>query len=388
MIGTKSVFFELIESVVFDRKANPGLKAKLTDDVVGKLFAIAKKHDLAHIIGLSLAKLGVNVNDELNGKLQKEQMLAVFRYERLKYDYELLLRALENFGVEFIPLKGAIIRDFYPEPWMRTSCDIDVLVKKEDAERTVLYLTKNGFAKGKDFTEHDHILTSESGTTIELHYNLRQDGALPKSDEILDSVWENLKDKENDTNQRQMTDEFFVFYHLVHMAKHFINGGCGIRPFIDLFLINKNIKCDQEKLKELLIKAELDKFYSAVLELSKVWFEGEKHTNFTTVMEEFVLSGGVYGNINNSAKVQAVKGKTKSKTIFSLMFLPKSRLEIIYPRLKKYPILFPFYQVKRWFRVFKKDNRNRVSGIVKARGDVMQEDINSTEQLIDALGLK
>ena len=80
MIGTKSVFFELIESVVFDRKANPDLKAKLTDDVVGKLFAVAKKHDLAHIIGLSLSKLGVNANDELNGKLQKEQMLAVFRY--------------------------------------------------------------------------------------------------------------------------------------------------------------------------------------------------------------------------------------------------------------------------------------------------------------------
>ena len=31
-----------------------------------------------------------------------------------------------------------------------------------------------------------------------------------------------------------------------------------------------------------------------------------------------------------------------------------------YPRLKKYPILYPFYIVKRWFRLFLKSHRERV----------------------------
>ena len=383
----KKALFTLLRFEINKTEFCSDVQKLTTKDLLVPLFNLSKKHDLAHIIGLALSKLENEIDNEVMKKFQKEQMLAVFRYERLKYDYELLRGALKDFGVDFIPLKGAVVRDFYPEPWMRTSCDIDVLVKQEDAERTIDHLTKYGFNKGKDCTEHDHALVSSSGTTIELHYTLRQDKTLPKSDEILDLVWENLKYNKS-TNEKQMTNEFFVFYHLVHMAKHFVNGGCGIRTFLDLFLISKNMDYDKDVLEKLLVVAELDKFYYAVLELSKVWFEGGENTKFTALMEEFVLFGGVYGNISNSAKVQAVKGKTKSKTIFGLMFLPRSNLEIIYPRLKKYPLLLPFYQVKRWFRIFKKNSRKRVNNLVKARELVSVEDITTTSQLIDALGLK
>ena len=383
----RKALFSLLRLAINETESCNDAEKLITPDTLTPLFNLSKKHDLAHIIGLALLRLNAKFDNEIIKKFQKEQMIAVFRYERLKFDYELLRGALEDLGVDFIPLKGAIIRDLYPEPWMRTSCDIDVLVKKDDAERTIAHLVANGFKKGKDCTEHDHALSSASGTTIELHYTLRQDKTLPKSDEILDCVWDNLKDNTT-TFEKQMTDEFFVFYHLVHMAKHFINGGCGIRPFVDLFLIDKNVNYDKQVLNQLLKKAQLDNFYSAVIELQKVWFEGATHTKFTTAMEDFVLFGGVYGNIGNSAKIQAVQGKTKSKTFFSLMFLPRSNLEIIYPKLKKHPVLLPFYQVKRWFRVFKKDSRKRVNDLVKARESVSTEDVNCTEQLIDVLGLK
>ncbi|MBO4954226.1 MAG: nucleotidyltransferase family protein, partial [Clostridia bacterium] len=36
--------------------------------------------------------------------------------------------------IDFMPLKGAVIRQYYPEPWMRTSCDIDIHVKKDRLE--------------------------------------------------------------------------------------------------------------------------------------------------------------------------------------------------------------------------------------------------------------
>ena len=35
----------------------------------------------------------------------------------------------------FIPLKGSVVRDLYPERWMRTSADIDLLIR-EDQEKT------------------------------------------------------------------------------------------------------------------------------------------------------------------------------------------------------------------------------------------------------------
>ena len=44
--------------------------------------------------------------------------------------------ALEKAQIPFVPLKGSVIRKYYPEAWMRTSSDIDVLVHKEDVEKT------------------------------------------------------------------------------------------------------------------------------------------------------------------------------------------------------------------------------------------------------------
>ena len=47
-----------------------------------------------------------------------------------------------------------------------------------------------------------------------------------------------------------------------------------------------------------------------------------------------------------------------------------------YPRLQKWPILFPFYQVKRWFRLLKKDSRERSVRELKetTHGDVEKQE--------------
>lgn len=387
MTSVETVFFDLIKSVIFEEKVNISAK-EIPEESLREVLLLAKKHDLAHLMGVALAKHGITVNEKISGKLAKEQILAFSRYERLNYDYEVLRETLEKNGIDFIPLKGLIIRGLYPEPWMRTSCDIDVLVKKEDVETAINLLCEQGFTKGEDYTTHDHILKSQSGMTLELHYSLLQDGALPKSDEILEAVWQNVSEEQSEGNEKHITNEFFVFYHIVHMAKHFVGGGCGVRPFIDLLLIKEKMPCNEANLGELLQKSGLAEFYDGVLGLINVWFEGGEHTSLTLDMESFVLTGGVYGNFDNSAKVQAAKGETKSKTFWNLMFLPRANLEIIYPKLKKRPWLLPFYQVKRWFRIFKKDNRKRATTIMKARSSVGGEEASSTEKLLDRVGLK
>ena len=41
----------------------------------------------------------------------------------------------EQQKIFFLPLKGAVIRDFNPEAWMRTRSDIDILIREEDYEK-------------------------------------------------------------------------------------------------------------------------------------------------------------------------------------------------------------------------------------------------------------
>ena len=55
-----------------------------------------------------------------------------------------------------------------------------------------------------------------------------------------------------------MTDEMFYFYHIAHMAKHFEEGGCGIRPFIDLWTLDNIKDVDHDKRDELLSRGNLN----------------------------------------------------------------------------------------------------------------------------------
>ncbi len=124
----------------------------LTDEEFAKLYKLAKSHDLAHLVGDALIKNDLIGDGEIKAKFQKRIMLAVYRYEKINYELGRLRETLNEAKIPFIPLKGSVLRRYYPEPWMRTSCDIDVLVNESDLERAISALTsaagyKNRFKK-------------------------------------------------------------------------------------------------------------------------------------------------------------------------------------------------------------------------------------------------
>lgn len=44
-----------------------------------------------------------------------------------------------------------------------------------------------------------------------------------------------------------MSDADFYAFHLEHMKQHFTTGGCGIRFFLDLWILNHSVKDKKEK---------------------------------------------------------------------------------------------------------------------------------------------
>ena len=172
------------------------------------------------------------------------------------------------------------------------------------------------------------------------------------------------------------------------MARHLIHGGCGIRPFIDLWLMNEKIPHDEKAVFEILKKAGMLDFYNASLSLSKCWLEDSAYTEKTKALEDFILFGGVYGNTLNAANVKAGKGDGKLKSFIGLVFLPRKNLEVLYPNLKKHKILLPFYQVKRWLKVFDRKKYNKIKRITNARNSVDVKDSEKIKDMLDFLGFK
>ena len=70
------------------------------------------------------------------------------------------------------------------------------------------------------------------------------------------------------------------------------------------------------------------------------------------------------------------------------MILPYQKLKKIYPRLEKYPILYPFYQIKRWCRFIYRGRLFHAKAELKAANSTLTDEQQDMINLCDSLGLK
>lgn len=353
------VLFALLRSAVCGTEMTTEERDGFNQDLLGDLLKLAKKHDIAHLAVLGLKKNGLITPE--NASLETGLLQAVFRYERLNYEYEKLREALEESQIPFMPLKGSILRDYYPEGWMRTSCDVDILVRNEDLGRAVSALEEKLSYTVKVRTTHDIVMDSPSGVHVELHYDLVEEGRANNAINVLCAVWQDATLRQGSGFFYEMSDAFFYFYHIAHMAKHFETGGCGIRPFIDLWILDRLEGADLKARDGLLEKGGLKQFADVCRKLSCVWLEKEDADEVSLQMQAFLLHGGVYGSTDNRVMLQQKKRGGRFGYLLSRIFVPREKLERYYPILKKHRWLLPFMQVRRWFMLLQPD----VAGMAK-----------------------
>lgn len=369
-----------------DKKLN---LENFADEDFNVLYKLAKRHDIAHIIGAWLRKENYHISQNILGKFSQDMMMSIYRYEQQQYELNHFVKILEEEKFEFMPLKGSVLRKYYPEPWMRTSCDIDILVRQNQVENIVKLLTeKYGYTYAIQ-TQHDYSLYSHSGVHIELHFILIfHDKA---GDDFTEHVWESSVSEEGYLYKKKMPDDLFFTYHIAHMAQHILEGGgCGIKPFIDIVILQEKMSINVDQAQEALKRCGLVTFAQKSVELSQCWFGGEGVDETLQEFEQYVLNGGVYGTVDNKISVGASRQKGKLGYILKRLFVPYRTLRLLYPSLKKCPILFPLYQVRRWFRLLKK-NGVKVSGAVRELKFVSEMDSTKKERMdkmLQELGLQ
>ncbi len=344
------------------------------------LTALSQKHDVAHLFAKGLELSGIKYSEAENNVFK-----AIYRHEQMDHEFEKLCSCLEKAAIPYMPLKGAVIRKYYPEPWLRTSCDIDVLVHEQDVCRAVDALVEDGWESERKREYHDVSLYSKSGVHLELHFNIQEN--MDNIDALLSRVWEFSYRKNERGFGYLQTNEFFVFHHIAHMSYHFISGGCGIKPFVDLYVIKNKLKYDGGIVRDYCRQCGIEKFYDNMLLLTEVWFGGADHTDISRQAEEYVLRGGVYGSWENRVVLAQNKKGGKANYILSRIFLPYRALKTQYPIIKKHKWLFPFMQVARWFRFLKKREFDRSINEVKINNSVSKSKAEQTERFLAEIGL-
>lgn len=376
--------FELNETALCD-----DVKKSITAEMYPALFKLSKRQDLAHLIGDALDRNGLLSDGTVEKKLfLQERNMAVYRYEQMHYEYERICETLKNKNILFIPLKGAVLRQYYPEPWMRTSCDIDILIEKDRLEEVENILTEILKYRKDGIGAHDVHFYSEGGIHLELHFSLIELQKFQQQKNaklILDTVWNEIKATEN--SLCILKGEFFFFYHLVHMFDHFIGGGCGVRFFLDTWIIRRFINVDDIRFNEFLKNADLFKFADGIIQTTNAWFDNGQETSIVIDIQEYVLYAGMYGDIKNRMAIEQGRKGNKISYILKRIFLPYEELKYQYPIIKKHKILTPICQLMRWGRLVFNKHKSKPLQELQLNSKISKEERNRAARIFVDLGI-
>jgi hypothetical protein len=298
------IMMKLIASDVCGKEINL-VNLHLSDDDLKQLYTLSKKHDLAHLVGDALIRHKLLPDGEIKAKFEKQMMTAVFRYERINFELNSLKETLNQAEIPFIPLKGSVLRQYYPEPWMRTCCDIDILVREKDIDAATQTIEKKLGYRYESRNYHDISLKSESGVHLELHFSLKENE--DNIDRLLSDCWQYASVHKD--YEYSFTPEFFLFHQYAHASYHFLHGGCGVRIFLDICILNRFVPFDRTNLDAFLERCGILKFAQEAEHLANIWFGNAEHTELSRQMECYILRGGTKRGIRelklNSSKTKA-----------------------------------------------------------------------------------
>lgn len=280
-------------------------------------------------------------------RLKKYYLSANIIYEQQNQMIEDIKRIFNENKIDFVLLKGSVIRNLYPSYFLRLQGDIDVLVRENDLSKASELLCNNQYTKGHEWFHH--IEFEKNNIILELHHSLFKKDA--KWYDYFANPWEHVLNKNQ--HEYMFEEKYFVMYEIAHLAKHMSGDGAGLRPFIDFYYIF-NVNSDLESIKKEAESIGLDKFLNSIFNVINYFF-GLNKTKFNPLetLDDYItiiIQSGTHGHSKNSnyyANRMAAKNQSKFKFYMSSLFPSRSIMKKNYPYLNKYPILFPYARICR-----------------------------------------
>lgn len=383
---TTDILFSLLRHAVCGEELKETVVSACTPDMLEAVYTLSKKHDLAHLVAHALEAVELPECETL-AKLKKAKMVAIYRYAKQDYELERICNTLEGAKIPFILLKGSVLRQYYPEPWMRTSCDIDVLVKKDELDKAETVLLECLHYRRDGGCAHDLSLFSPTGIHVELHFTTIEEHVSKAAQGVLNQLWLTSVPKDPESCHFMMADEMFYFYHMAHMAKHVLAGGCGIRTFLDLWIMEHCMARNETARRELLNQGNLGKFTEASVKLAQYWFSNEKPDLDVRNLECYILTGGAYGVLSNKVVLSQARTGGKLKNFLKRVFPPYELLKVQYPSLEGKRWQIPFYYIRRWYAALAGDRCHRAVQELRLNQNRSAQEQRTAEDLLNSIGL-
>jgi len=273
---------------------------------------------------------------------------------------EQIERAFTERAINFSVVKGVEIAQLYPAVKERAMGDIDLVVKSEDRERAGEALVEIGAKLKERVCEgvFEWIYDLE-GVAIELHDHLQYETSTAgESFRYTERIWDIVLTKEN-SSRLALDWNFHLVFLIMHLEKHFVGEGVGLRLFIDLAALCQKVEINQKQLEADLEQVGLLKFASLCFAFCEKWFDvampfcAKLDETFYKNFTEKVLENGLYGECETGRQnriLTSVSSRGRLGAALNRYFPPlatmKSEMNLGY--LEKWPILLPIAWVHRY----------------------------------------
>jgi hypothetical protein len=189
-----------------------------------QLVASAESHGLTAYVHHQLERAGLSPPGVLGERLRRHAILVTAQGLKAK---RLLLRALDALSqVEILPalLKGyGLASRLYPEPLLRPTSDVDLLVTREELDRAAAALTALGLTRHDDpgadpLESHHHLAFGGPAGTVELHFRATSGLGTPGGRDALSPLL--ISGELDGLPVRYLAPADELVYLAVHAAQH------------------------------------------------------------------------------------------------------------------------------------------------------------------------
>lgn len=349
------------------------------------------------LIGLALqgaTLCGIPKNDPTIVKMTLSFCQTLQQSRRQMEKLEEIYGLFDDANIDYLPVKGAVIKPLFPKPEYRLMGDADILIHPEQYPQIQKLMTQAGMTHTGE-TDYE-LVWSCPNLTLELHKRLI---ATHNKDyhAYYGDGWPSFCQKGPGASYRLRNEDHYI-YLLVHFAKHYREGSISAKNICD-FWVCKNAWADMDEayITGQLKKLKLLKFYRNIEDLLAAWFRGAEFTHAAELITQVAFRGAIYSHeeserVSTVLKMQKQNDSLAGNKLFWLLkrlFPPIRIMECSHPVLKKFPILLPFFWIARLCRMALRDRQRVKQGIsnMKEVSHLDNDALSYYEAQLHAVGL-
>lgn len=288
---------------------------------------------------------------------------SIYKSMLMQAEREEICNWFEKNGIWYMPLKGSVLQEYYPELGMRKMSDNDILIDPTARKKIHDYMVNERKYEVYEYSpieSYDDVYRKQPVYIFEMHKRLFEEDT-PIHESYYADVAKKLLPVEGKRYERQFSSEDFYLYILAHAHRHFEASGMGFRLLVDCYVWNHAKQMDRSYLDSELEKLDIVRFERTCHSLSEKLLGGETFTldeeeqQMLTYMEQCGTFGNEKIGAENRVLKQMRKANVDAKTakrqiLWRRLFPDMHYYELRAPFVFRHRVLIPFYWLWRLIR--------------------------------------